>query len=219
MIERVPAHPAGERDMPRHVAIVARGGEGHRGAAVLRDAVLAFADRGIGIVSVFAPPSDAHLIDPTAVEREAVALRRANVRVEVRGAFSHASHEDRAALESLQRRTAGSDGLLLSLMPGYSARADVRAAVVALARDIRDGKRLPPAPGEDALASYLATAGLPDPDLLISTGASRRIEDFLLYQIAYAELWSTTHEWSAFDARLIDDALRSFTGRQRRFGT
>ncbi len=225
MIERLPSHPAPEPGTPRHVALVVRGGEPHgdagprEAAAVLRDAVLEFASRGIAIVSVYAPPSDAHLVDPVALEREAGALRRGNVRVDARGTCAEPVSAERAALASLQRRTAGCDGTLLVLMPGYSARADVRAAVAALARDVRDGRRRAPSPGDDALASYLATAGLPDPDLLIATGGSRRIEDFLLYEIAYAELWSTNEGWATFDARQVDDALRSFTGRQRRFGT
>ena len=69
------------------------------------------------------------------------------------------------------------------------------------------------------LASYLYTAGLPDPDLLIRTGGELRVSNFLLYQIAYTELWSTPVYWPDFNESLLREALRAFASRQRRFGT
>ena len=72
---------------------------------------------------------------------------------------------------------------------------------------------------DDVLSNYLYTAGLPDPDLLIRTGGELRVSNFLLYQIAYSELWSTNALWPAFDGALLHEALLSFSRRQRRFGS
>jgi undecaprenyl diphosphate synthase len=88
----------------------------------------------------------------------------------------------------------------------------------ALARDVADGRVDPDAIDEEALERKLWTAGQPDPDLLIRTGGDLRLSNFLLFQCAYTELWSTPTPWPAFGPEAFHEALEAFSQRQRRFG-
>jgi len=92
-------------------------------------------------------------------------------------------------------------------------------AIRALARDVAAGTLDASSINGSVLASYLYTAGLPDPDLLIRTGGELRVSNFLLYQIAYTELWSTPVYWPDFNENHLREALGAFASRQRRFGT
>jgi undecaprenyl diphosphate synthase len=150
---------------------------------------------------------------------EADALREQNVRVGALGRIEALPAATRAAVETLVRKTADCDGMLLNLALNYGARTELCDAIRALASDVRSGALGLDAIDDDVLGKYLYTAGLPDPDLLIRTGGELRVSNFLLYQIAYTELWSTPHHWPAFDERLFGSALAEYATRQRRFGT
>ena len=125
----------------------------------------------------------------------------------------------RRALQTLEAATSGNAGLTLNLAVNYGARTELCDAVRALARDVAAGRLSVASVDGDVLAGYLYTAGLPDPDLLIRTGGELRVSNFLLYQIAYTELWSTPVYWPDFNESLLHEALRAFASRQRRFGT
>jgi undecaprenyl diphosphate synthase len=238
-VERIPKRA----DAPRHVAIIMDGNrrwarargltavEGHRaGAEALRATARAAADAGIEILTVYAFSEENWRREASEVGllmdlvrhfalREAKALRAENVRVRALGRIEALPAATRAAVETLVRETAGCDGLLLNLALNYGARSELCDAIKALAEDVRDGRLGLEAIDDDILGNYLYTAGLPDPDLLIRTGGELRVSNFLLYQIAYTELWSTPEPWPSFDAALLDCALADFAGRQRRFGS
>jgi undecaprenyl diphosphate synthase len=229
--------------LPRHVAIIMDGNrrwarerglptvEGHRaGANALRETVRAAARSGIEILTVFAFSEENWKREESEVAllmdlvrafalREAAELRAHNVRVRAIGRTALLPAATRNALEVLSEATATCDGMLLNLALNYGARSELVDAIRALAVDVQAGRLGLEALDDDVLSKYLYTAGLPDPDLLIRTGGELRVSNFLLYQIAYSELWSTPANWPAFDERLLHVALSDFSHRQRRFGT
>jgi undecaprenyl diphosphate synthase len=229
--------------VPRHVAVIMDGNrrwaqerglasvEGHRaGARALRETVRAAHEAGLEILTVFAFSEEnwkrsaaevALLMDLVRgfATREAGALRKQNVRVRAIGRREALPESTRAAVEILEATTAGCTGMLLNLALNYGARSELCDAIKALAIDIQAGLLPMDAIDDDILSKYLYTAGLPDPDLLIRTGGELRVSNFLLYQIAYSELWSTPVQWPAFDGKLLNEALADFSRRQRRFGS
>ena len=228
---------------PTHVAIIMDGNRrwardrglpsvvGHRaGATRLREIARAASDRGLGILTVYAFSEENWRREASEVSLlmelvrgfatgEAAALRDANVRVRAIGRTAALPEATRVAVEALVTATASCDGLLLNLALNYGARGELCDAMRALACDVRSGSLAIDAIDDDLLGNYLYTAGLPDPDLLIRTGGELRVSNFLLYQIAYAELWATRTLWPDFDAVELDVALGEFAARQRRFGS
>ncbi|MBD5635805.1 MAG: di-trans,poly-cis-decaprenylcistransferase, partial [Candidatus Eremiobacteraeota bacterium] len=191
--------------------------EGHRaGAAALRTTARAAARAGIGILTVY--PTSLDLVERFAADEETTMLA-ANVRVCALGRREALAGPARVALETLIRTTASCDGLLLNLAVDYGARRELGDAVRALAFDVQSGALGVEAIDDDVLGRYLYTAGLPDPDLLIRTGGELRVSNFLLYQIAYSELWATPRCWPDFGSKLLETALSEFAKRQRRFGS
>ncbi|MBC5811148.1 MAG: di-trans,poly-cis-decaprenylcistransferase [Candidatus Eremiobacteraeota bacterium] len=205
--------------------------EGHRvGARVLREVAQSAGRLGIEILTVFAfseenwkrAPSEVALLmalmaDFASSERDALAA--AGIRVRVIGRADRLPDATARALDELVAATAGNTGVLLNLAIDYGARTELSDAMRALATDVRNGRLALEAIDDDTLSRYLYTAGLPDPDLLIRTGGELRLSNFLLYQIAYTELWSTPNHWPSFDAHALADAVGAFANRQRRFGS
>jgi undecaprenyl diphosphate synthase len=243
MIERVEtlAAPA-VASAPRHVAIIMDGNrrwaaasglpalEGHRrGMLTLRRIVAAAAKAGINVLSVYAFSEENWGRERTEVSalmdlgvlfarREAEAFAREGVRVRIIGRRDRLPIALREAFAQLEARTATATGMVLNLAVDYGARTELCTAIRELAAAVAAGTLEPDAIDEDTIAGRLSTAGLPDPDLLIRTGGDLRLSNFLLYQCAYTELWSTTVPWPAFDARAFSEALTSYAQRQRRFG-
>jgi len=227
---------------PRHVAIIMDGNrrwatarglptiEGHRrGVRALQRTVAAAARAGVDVLTVYAfseenwsrPTDEIALLMELArvfARRESEALLRANVRARVIGKRDRLPSAVREALAELEARTFPASGMVLNLAIDYSARGELRDAIRALVQDVADGKIEPDSIDDDAIGAKLMTAGMPDPDLLIRTGGELRLSNFLLYQCAYTELWSTLTPWPEFDGRAFDAALGAFAGRQRRFG-
>ena len=124
----------------------------------------------------------------------------------------------RATLMQAIEQTAKNDRVVLTLALSYSARWELLRAVRTIAQDVKDG-RLEMHDVNDALVdSRLSTAGMPDPELLIRTSGEQRISNFLLWQIAYAELWFTTVLWPDFRKEHLFQAVLDFQNRERRFG-
>jgi undecaprenyl diphosphate synthase len=241
VIERIEAVPE-LATTPRHVAVIMDGNrrwaaanglpqiEGHRrGMLTLRRIVIAAAKAGIEVLTVYAFSEEnwgrssaevGTLMDlgATFARREADAFAREGVRVRLIGRRDRLPVALREALVTLESRTAGSTGMTLNLAVDYGARTELASAVRMLAEEVAAGRLEPDAIDEDAIAGRLSTAGMPDPDLLIRTGGDLRLSNFLLYQCAYTELWSTTVPWPQFDARAFSGALASYAQRQRRFG-
>jgi undecaprenyl diphosphate synthase len=123
-----------------------------------------------------------------------------------------------AALESALRKTAHCRGMVFNIALNYSGRAELADAVRAVARDVAAGRLSPEEVDEHAIAQRLYTAPLPDPDLLIRTSGEMRISNFLLWQIAYAEIHVTPVLWPDFRARHFLEAIAEFQKRERRYG-
>lgn len=228
--------------LPRHVAIIMDGNrrwakhrslpviEGHRrGMVALRHVTRAASDLGIPILTVYGFSTENWRRDSTEIsllldlcvyfaQNELAELCRNNVRVNVLGAYRALPPASRCALEQLMERTASNTGLLLNLAVNYSARSELQRAVVAIAQEVAQGRLAAEAVDERVLASYLYTANLPDPDILIRPGGEHRLSNFLLYQMAYTELIMSEVYWPDFDKDEFVRGLIEFQKRQRRFG-
>jgi undecaprenyl diphosphate synthase len=116
------------------------------------------------------------------------------------------------------RMSQGNTGMTLCLAINYSGRTEMVDAVRTLAEEVKRGKLNPEEIDETAISDALYTGGMPDPDLLIRTAAEMRVSNFLLWQISYAELWVTPTYWPDFDAATLQEGLRDYAKRERRFG-
>ena len=235
--------PALDRErLPKHVAIIMDGNrrwakkrglpaiEGHRrGMIALRHVTRAASDLGIPILTVYGFSTENWRRDSTEIsllldlcvffaQNEFAELHRNNVRVNVIGNYRALPRASRDALDGLMERTAGNTGLLLNLAVNYSARAELQHAISLIAHDVADGRLDPESIDDERIASYLYTAKLPDPDILIRPGGEQRLSNFLLYQVAYTELIMTDVYWPDFGKDDFVRALIEFQKRQRRFG-
>jgi undecaprenyl diphosphate synthase len=231
-----------ETRLPKHVAIIMDGNrrwararflpaiEGHRrGVIALREITRAASDWGIPMLTVYGFSTENWKREATEIsllldlcvyfaQNELIELRRNNVRVNVIGRYEQLPRASREALDVLSEKTADCTGLVLNLAVNYSARTELRDAVVRMMREVQAGTLAPDAIEEDTLASYLTTAGMPDPDLLIRPGGESRLSNFLLYQVAYAELVIRETFWPDFDRDEFASAIAEFQRRPRRFG-
>ncbi len=132
-----------------------------------------------------------------------------------RGNFSPLLQQRMTQAETL---TAGNRALSLNIAAGYGGRADIARAARALAQDVAAGRLSPEQIDESALAARLFLADQPEPDLFIRTGGDMRISNFLLWQLAYTELWFTETLWPDLDATTLRQAVDDFVTRERRFG-
>ena len=123
-----------------------------------------------------------------------------------------------AEMREVERRTARNDQMTVLLAVSYGSREEITRAARTLARRVRDGTLAPEDIDEDAVASALGTAGIPDPDLLIRTSGEMRLSNFLLWQLAYTELYVTDTLWPDFREPEFLKALEDYKGRKRRFG-
>jgi len=236
---------SGELDpqrLPRHVAIIMDGNrrwaksrglppvEGHRrGLIALREITRAASDLGIPILTVYGFSTENWRRDSSEIsflldlcvyfaKHELSELQKNNVRVRVIGAYEQLPEASPRALDDLMAKTASNTGVLLNLSVNYSSRLELERAVRTIAEDVAAG-RLKPAEIDDArIGSYMYTAGLPDPDILIRPGGEHRLSNFLLYQAAYTELVMSETFWPDFGKDEFLRALIEFQKRQRRFG-
>ncbi len=153
-----------------------------------------------------------------AIERELPELMANNVRIRLIGDIARIPESARIRLLNAEKATAGCSGLTLGMCLSYSARWEITEAARRMARKVLDGDISPELISEEAVARSLATAGIPDPDLLIRTGGEERISNFLLWQIAYSELYFTPILWPDFGKEAYAEAIIDFQRRERRFG-
>jgi undecaprenyl diphosphate synthase len=228
--------------LPAHVAIIMDGNrrwararrlpaiEGHRrGIVALREITRACSDWGIPMLTVYGFSTENWKRDKTEISllldlcvyfasTELAELDRNNVRVNVIGRYDLLPPASKDALDRLVAKTARNTGLVLNLAVNYSARTELRDAVARMMQDVQAGTLAPDAIEEETLASYLTTAGMPDPDLLIRPGGESRLSNFLLYQVAYAELVLRETFWPDFGRDAFADAIAEYQRRTRRFG-
>jgi undecaprenyl diphosphate synthase len=213
---------AKQRGKPRHA--------GHRaGVKAVRATVEAAAERGVRFLTLFAFSSEnwrrpqeevSSLMNlfVEALRREVSELHQNNVRLRFVGALEQLSDGLRKKIAAAEAKTAGNTGLSLQVAVAYGGRWDIAVAARQLAGKVASGEMRAEDVNEDTLAAELQLAGVPDPDLLIRTGGEQRISNFLLWNIAYAELWFTDVLWPDFDKTEFDRALAAFAGKQRRYG-
>ncbi len=228
--------------VPRHVAIIMDGNGrwarerrmprpfGHRsGMRAVREVVEGAVEVGLEELSLFAfsqenwqrPSTEITALMSLLEEyvaREADELYERGVRVRVLGALERLTAEASAAVERVVRQTAANDRLTLNLFISYGARAELARAARLIAEDVAAGRLEPSAVDEAEFASRLYTAGSPDPDLLIRTSGEQRISNFLLWQVAYSELYLSRVLWPDFTRGDLYAAIRDFQLRDRRFG-
>jgi undecaprenyl diphosphate synthase len=228
--------------VPRHVAVIMDGNGrwarerlmprsfGHRsGMGAVREVIEGAAEVGLEFLSLFAfsqenwerpaPEVDALMsLLEEYVAREADELHARGVQVRVLGDVSRLTPAAASAVQDVVRRTAGNRRLVLNLFISYSSRDELVRAARSLARDAVAGRIDPDTIDEDAFMSRLYTAGVPDPDLLIRTSGEQRISNFLLWQLAYAELYISPLLWPDFTRREFFQAINDFQQRERRFG-
>lgn len=154
----------------------------------------------------------------TAIERETPDLIKNNVRLTSVGDLSRMPDFARERLGRCMEQTSVCSGLTLVLALSYSARWEIVRAARRLAARAAEGSLNPDDITDDVFAAELATAGMPDPDLMIRTGGDMRLSNFLLYQAAYTELIVTPTYWPAYTAEEFDSHIRQYASRQRRFG-
>jgi undecaprenyl diphosphate synthase len=230
----IPAHG----EMPRHVAIIMDGNgrwakrqrlprfAGHkRGVEAVRATVKSCVERGIGYLTLFAfssenwrrPPDEVALLMQLfqgALSNEVDKLHRNGVRLKVVGDMRRFDPAIRRLIDQGERLTADNQRLTLTVAANYGGRWDILQALARLAQ----AGALPEEIREEALAPHLAMSYAPEPDLFIRTGGEQRISNFLLWQLAYSELYFTETLWPDFDALALDEAIASYRSRERRFG-
>jgi undecaprenyl diphosphate synthase len=203
---------------------------GHRaGARAVRDTIEFCIDQGVEALTLFAFSSEnwARPQDEVSglmrlflsvLDREVDELSRRGVRIRFIGEAQAFSPDIRKRMDAAEAQTAGNNRLTLVIAANYGGRQDIASAARALALDARDGRIDPNTIDEAMFATRVALADLPAVDLCIRTGGDLRISNFLLWQLAYAELWFTPTLWPDVDAATLQAAFDDFSRRQRRFG-
>jgi undecaprenyl diphosphate synthase len=228
--------------IPAHVAIIMDGNGrwasarglpralGHRaGRDAVRRAIEACRELGVAVLTLYAFSTEnwrrsqeevGALMEllHEALIAEADDLARNGVRFRTSGDLASIPRETRDALAQLAARTAGNSSIVLNLALNYGGRAEIAHAARELAREVATGQRTADSIDEAALADRLYTAGLPDPELLVRTGAEQRLSNFLLWQSAYSELVFLDIYWPDFTREHLVAAIAAFQARQRRFG-
>lgn len=239
LLERLSLDPA---RLPRHVAVIMDGNgrwarqrglprpAGHRaGVEAVRRVVEAASRLGIPYLTLYAfstenwrrPRAEVRSLMNLLVEAMQRYLRELDekgVRVRVIGEVAELPPGARAAVEEAQRQTAGNEGLQLTFAINYGGRREIVEAARTLMRRAAAGEMRPEDLDEEGFARCLYTHDIPDPDLLIRPSGEMRISNFLLWQMAYAEIWVTPVLWPDFDLEELVRALRSYQARERRFG-
>jgi undecaprenyl diphosphate synthase len=231
----IPDAPA----VPRHIAIIMDGNgrwakqrfmprvAGHqRGVEALREVVKSCGDLGVEYLTVFAFSSEnwrrpaeevAFLMTLflRMLEREVAKLHKNNIRLKIIGDRSRFDDKLRQAMRDAEQLTAANTALTLTVAANYGGRWDVMQAVQAM---LAEHPQLALTFTEADLQPYLSMSDAPEPDLFIRTGGEQRISNFMLWQLAYTELYFTETLWPAFDRSELDKAIASYQKRERRFG-
>jgi undecaprenyl diphosphate synthase len=224
--------------IPQHVAIIMDGNgrwaaerglarlDGHRaGTENIRRVIRCFADRGVRYITLYAfstenwsrprPEVEGLMrILEQSIDRETRNLHEERVRIIHLGSSEGFSDTLKKKLNYALDLTRDNDRVTLCLAYNYGGRAEI---VEAVKRILQDGVR-PDGVDEELISRHLYTAGLPDPDLIIRTGGEMRLSNFLIWQAAYSEYYSTPTLWPDFDPGEVERALTAYSERERRFG-
>ena len=231
-----------EMKIPQHIAIIMDGNgrwakqrgkdrsEGHfAGMMALRATVKAAAEMGVKYLTVYAfstenwgrPQAEVDALMElvcTGVEMNTPELCQEGVRVEIIGNRRRFSEKVNAALDRITSKTAQGERMTLVLALNYSSRSELTFAVQQLAQKVADGELQPSDIDEKAIAQSLYTASMPDPDLIIRTSGECRLSNFMMWQASYSEFYFTDVLWPDFGAEALEEAIKAYNGRDRRYG-
>ncbi len=231
----IPDAPA----VPCHIAIIMDGNgrwakerhlprvAGHqRGVETVREVVKSCSELGVKYLTLFAfssenwrrPEEEVSFLMQLflkMLEREVAKLHKNNIRLRIIGDRSRFDDTLNRHISDAEQLTAANEGLTLTIAANYGGRWDILQAARAM---LRAHPEWSANFGEDALEPYLSMSYAPEPDLFIRTGGEQRISNFLLWQLAYTELYFTDTLWPAFDKEALEAAIRSYQKRERRFG-
>ena len=229
-------------NLPKHIAIIMDGNgrwakkrqlpriAGHRaGVENVRVIVQRCAELRIEALTLFAfssenwrrPPKEVSLLLDlfvVALEQEVDKLHDNGVRLKIIGDISAFPKKLQSRIAAAETLTENNQGLNLSIAANYGGRWDIVRSLRNLAEQVKRGELEPQDITEDLITAQVCLASLPEPDLFIRSGGEQRISNYLLWQLAYTELYFTECLWPDFDADAFDAALQSYTVRQRRFG-
>jgi undecaprenyl diphosphate synthase len=229
--------------LPQHIAIIMDGNNrwlkqqggsglgGHKaGAEAAKGIIRACAERGIACLTLFAFSSEnwqrprrevtglLNLFVSFLNKTEVREMHVNNIRLSFIGNRSRFSQKLQKLMHDAETLTADNDGLKVIVAADYGGRWDITNAAQKLAMQVQAGTLQPEDITENLVHSYIAASDLPMPDLCIRTGGEHRISNFLLWQLAYTELYFTSIYWPDFDAAELDKAINDFIRRQRRYG-
>lgn len=228
--------------LPEHIAIIMDGNgrwarqrglprvAGHRkGVEIVRAIIQASARRNIPWLTIFAfssenwrrPKKEVELLMDLfiqALDKEIQELHKNNIRFRIIGDTSPLSQSIKDRVAKSETLTRDNSGLTLSVALNYGGRWDIAEASRQIAQDVLEGKKDIMTIDEETVSGYLSTSNMPDPDLFIRTGGEKRISNFLLWQLAYTELYFSDVYWPDFNESEFQRALDSFSQRQRRYG-
>lgn len=228
--------------VPRHIAVVMDGNgrwakkrllprvAGHKaGVNATRLLVENCANRGVDVLTIFAFSSENWNRPETEVKSimslfvstlasEAEKLHKKDVRVMFIGDRSRFSESLQQAISNAEQLTCNNTGLTLNIAANYGGRWDIVQACKNIVKKNTSGELTIDDISEEAISKEICLTGLPEPDLFIRTGGESRISNFLIWQLAYTELYFTDALWPDFDEKILDDALEWYQTRQRRFG-
>lgn len=232
-----------DRDrLPRHIAIIMDGngrwakerGEDrvfghHEGVLSVREIVNSSAELGIGYLTLYAfstenwnrPKEEVNALMEllvNTIRKEIEELKKNNVRLHIIGDFESLPPNCQQELNEAKEITAMNTGLNLILALSYSSRWEILDATKKIAEDVKAGKINSEDVTDELFHTYLNTAPFPDPELMIRTSGEYRISNYLLYQLAYAELYFTPVHWPEFRKQHLYEALLNYQQRERRFG-
>jgi len=229
-------------NIPKHIAVIMDGNGrwakkkgklrtfGHRkGTDATRKIVRSCGELGVKILTIFVfssenwlrPIREVSFLMKLLIEMVKIEVRnlnKNNVRLNAIGDVSLLPEKTRQVLFDGIRETAENTGLLLNLAVSYSGRSEILQAVGKISEEISAGTLEVKDLTDEKFSEYLYTKGMPDPDLMIRTGGDFRISNFLLWQMAYTELFVTDTLWPDFTPKHLEEAIISFQNRERRFG-
>lgn len=231
-----------QRNIPRHIAVIMDGNGrwaekhgrervfGHiNGVESVRRIVKAAIGYGVGYLTLYAfstenwgrPQEEVHALMELLCKstlNETPELARQGVRLKFIGDLDSLSQEVRRSVREGEAATEKGDRLTLVIALNYSARWEIVAMTRKLAAEAAAGKLNPEDISAETVSGRLVTAGIPDPDLLIRTSGEQRLSNFLLWQLAYSELYFTDVYWPDFDENELEKAIAAYAKRERRYG-
>lgn len=234
--------PTSSLNLPQHIAIIMDGNgrwakkrfmprmAGHRaGADAAREVVKNCAKRNIKVLSLFAfssenwrrPPQEVNYLMElllTGLEREVEMLHENNIQLRFIGDRTRFSEKLNIKIAEVEKLTTHNTGMVLIVAVDYGGQWDICQSVRKLTKQVEEGRLTSEEITPEKIASHLSFADLPDPDLFIRTSGELRISNFMLWQLAYAELYFTETLWPDFNEAELENALVHFTARERRFG-